>query len=123
MLDVADSASFRKLVRALVNNISAHEIKGQSTDEDQYDVRIRVHYPDEILKIGKQYGESKEGECVSGKDHEPAMYLPQGRTGDCLAMCSHNRVSHTYEEAPRLRPILSCPVASSASSRPLRPRP
>jgi hypothetical protein len=98
MLDVTDSVSFRKLVSALVNNICAHEIKGQSTDKDQYDVGIGVHYPDEVLEIGKQYGESEEGKCIGGKNHEPAMYLSQGRTGDCFPASLHNRVSHAYEE-------------------------
>ena len=58
MLDVAGSPSSLELDRALVNNIRAQEIEGQSTDEDQYDVGIDVHYPNEILKIDEQYGES-----------------------------------------------------------------
>ena len=102
MLDVADSPSSLDLARTLVNNIRAQEIEGQGTDEDQYDVGIGVHYPNEILKIGEQYGESQEGERVAGKNHEPAMYLLQGRTGGCCPRCSHNRVSHTYEETARV---------------------
>ena len=58
MLDVADRRSSVRLIGALVNDIRAHEVESQSADEDQYDVGISVHYPDEILKIGEQYGES-----------------------------------------------------------------
>ena len=58
MLHVADSPYSPGLVRALVNHIRTHEIESQSTYKDQYDVGIGVHYPDEILKIGEQYGES-----------------------------------------------------------------
>ncbi len=58
MPNVADRRSSLKLIGALVNDIRTHEIESQSADEDQYNVGIGVHYPDEILKIGEQYGES-----------------------------------------------------------------
>lgn len=58
MLGVADRRSSLRLIGAVVNDIRTQEIESQSADEDQYDVGIGVHYPDEILKIGEQYGES-----------------------------------------------------------------
>ena len=58
MLDVADRRSSPRLIGAVVNDIRTQEIESQSADEDQYDVGIGVHYCDEILKIGEQYGES-----------------------------------------------------------------
>lgn len=58
MLDVADRRSSLRLIGALVNDIRTQEIESQSTDEDQYNVGIGVHYPDKVLKIGEQYGES-----------------------------------------------------------------
>jgi hypothetical protein len=58
MLDVADTPSSGRLIGALVNNIRAHEVERQSTDENQYYVWIGIHYPNEILKIGEEYGQS-----------------------------------------------------------------
>jgi hypothetical protein len=55
---VANRPSLCRLLRASVNNVCAHEVEGQSADEEKQDIRVGIHDLDKILKIRQQYRES-----------------------------------------------------------------